>query len=259
MEMKKLSVLAGVLAVSFLASCGATVETKTGIGYGLVHAHYVGVAELTTEDGVVTEAAFEEYFLPYSWAKVTAAEGSDDTVAVKSTSRTGAQVTTIYAERVKVGDRIFTIEVTGADWAQTFKYTSTGIADIDAWVANEDNAKWYVEQIKANAYGFVNASGAAITSFVLADSSAKVAMNKSDSGYWTVAAPGLGWSGNMDKLVELLVGSTMEFDPADFTKATVAPLVWGNGDITTGATLTDFKDYLSLALRAFANLEAIEA
>ena len=257
--MKKLSVLAGVLAVSFLASCGATVETKTGIGYGLVHAHYVGVAELTTEDGVVTEASFEEYFLPYSWAKVTATEGSDDTVAVKSTSRTGAQVTTVFAQRVKVGDRIFTIEVTGAEWAQTFKYTSTGIADIDAWVAEEANAKWYVEQIKANAYGFVNASGAAITSFVLADSSAKVAMNKSDSGYWTVASPGLGWSGNMDAIVDLLVGSTMDFDPADFTKGTDAPLVWRNGDITTGATVTDFKDYLSLALRAFANLEAIEA
>jgi hypothetical protein len=259
MEMKKLSVLAGVLAVSFLASCGATVETKTGIGYGLVHAHYVGVAELTTEDGVVTEASFEEYFLPYSWAKVTATEGSDDTVAVKSTSRTGAQVTTVFAQRVKVGDRIFTIEVTGADWAQTFKYTSDGIADIDAWVADEDNAQWYVEKIDANDFGFVNASGEPITSFVLADASANNSMTKSDSGYWTVAAPGLGWSGNMEAIVDLLVGSTMDFDPADFTKASVAPLVWGNGDITTGATVTDFKDYLSLALRAYANLEVIEA
>ena len=259
--MKKLSVIAGVLAVTFLASCGPSgvklVETKTGIGYGLVHGHYVGVAELTTEDGIVTEAAFEEYFLPYSWAKVTAAAGSADTVAVKTTSRTGAQVTTVYAQRVKVGDKIFTIEVTGSDWAQTFTYTSTGIADIDAWVAVEANAKWYVEQIEANAYGFVNASGAAITSFVLADASAKVSMTKSDSGYWTVASPGLGWTGNMSEIVELLVGSTMDFDPADFTKASVAPLVWGNGEITTGATLTDFKDYLSLALRAYANLEVI--
>jgi hypothetical protein len=220
----------------------------------LVHVNYVGVAELTTEDGVVTEASFEEYFLPYSWAKVTATEGSDDTVAVKSTSRIGAQVTTIYAQRVKVGNKIFTIEVTGAEWAQTFKYTSTEIADIDTWVAVEANAKWYVEQIEANAYGFVNASGVAITTFVKVDPSAKVSMTKSDANYWNVPS-GLGWSGNMDKIVELLVGSTMAFDPADFTRATVAPLVWGNGDITTGATLTDFKDYLSLALRAYANLE----
>jgi hypothetical protein len=78
-------------------------------------------------------------------------------------------------------------------------------------------------------------------------------MNKSDSGYWTVAAPGLGWSGNIAKIVELLVGSTMDFDPADFTRSSTAPLVWGNGTVTTGATLTDFKDYLSVALRAHAN------
>jgi hypothetical protein len=259
MEMNKVSVLAGVLAVTFLASCGPTGETKIGIGYGLVHSHYVGVAELTTVDGEVTEASFEEYFLPYSWAKVTSAEGTADTVAVKSTSRTGAPVTSIYAQRVKVGDKIFTIEVAGDVGAQTFKYTSTGIADIDAWVAIEANAQWYVEQIEANAYGFVNASGEPITSFVLADASAKVAMTKSASGYWTVASPGLGWSGNMDAIVDLLVGSTMDFDPADFTRATVAPLVWGNGTITTGATLTDFKDYLSLALRAYANLELVEA
>ena len=257
--MNKLSVLAGVLAVTFLASCGPTVETKTGVGYGLVHVHYVGVAELTTVDGVVTEASFEEYFLPYSWAKVTATEGTADTVAVKSTSRTGAQVTTIFAQRVKIGDKTFTIEVTGAEWAQTFKYTSTDIADIDSWVADEDNAQWYVQQIEANAYGFVNASGTPITTFELADASAKVSMRKSESGYWTVASPGLGWSGNMDAIVDLLVGSKMDFDPADFTKGTDAPLVWRNGDITTGATVTDFKDYLSLALRAFANLEAIEA
>jgi hypothetical protein len=255
MEMNKLSFLAGVLAVTFLASCGPTGETKTGIGYGLVHSHYVGVAELTTVGGEVTEASFEEYFLPYSWAKVTAAEGTADTVAVKSTSRTGSQVTTIYAQRVKIDDKIFTIEVTGAEWAQTFKYTSTDIDDIDAWVANEDNAQWYVEQIEADAYGFVNASGAPITSFALADASAKVAMTKSESGYWPVPSNGLGWSGNMDAIVDLLVGSTMDFDPADFTRATVAPLVWGNGEVTTGATVTDFKDYLSLALRAYANLE----
>jgi hypothetical protein len=178
---------------------------------------------------------------------------------VKSTSRTGAQVTTIYAQRVKIGNKIFTIEVTGAEWAQTFKFTSTGIADIDAWVADEDNAQWYVEQIEAGAYGFVNASGAPITSFALADASANVAMTKSDSGYWTVASPGLGWTGNMDAIVDLLVGSTMDFDPSDFTKATVTPLVWGNGEVTTGATVTDFKDYLSLALRAYVNLELVEA
>ena len=259
--MKKINLVAGVglVATAILASCTPAVVTEIGIGYGLAHSHYVGMATMTTENDVVTEVSFEEYFLPYSWAKVTATEGTANTVSVKTTSRTGAQVTTIYAQRVKIGDKTFTIEVTGAEWAQTFKYTSEGITDIDAWVATEANAKWYVEQIEAEAFGFVDAAGIAITDFVLADSSAKVAMTKSASGYWTVASPGLGWVGNMAAIETMMVGSTMDFDPADFTKATTDPLVWGNGEITTGATLTDFKDYLALGLRAYANRTVLEA
>lgn len=257
--MKRIGILAGVVAATFLASCGPTVETKVGVGYGLVHSHYVGVAEITTEDDVVTDVVIEEYFLPYSWAKVTAAENTANTVAVKTTSRTGAQVTTVYGQYIKIGDKTFTIEVTGEAWTQTFKYTSEGISDIDAWVVTEANAKWYVEQIQADAYGFVDAEGVAVTTFELADASAKVAMTKSESGYWTVAAPGLGWTGNMAAIEAMMIGSTMDFDPADFTKATEAPLVWGNGTITTGATLTDFKDYVALGLRAYANRVVLEA
>ena len=259
--MKKINLVAGVglVATAILASCTPAVVTEVGIGYGLVHSHYVGMATMTTENDVVTEVSFEEYFLPYSWAKVTATEGTANTVSVKTTSRTGAQVTTIYAQRVKIGDKTFTIEVTGAEWAQTFKYTSEGITDIDAWVATEANAKWYVEQIEAEAFGFVDAAGIAITDFVLADSAAKNAMTKSASGYWTVASPGLGWAGNMAAIETMMVGSTMDFDPAEFTKATTDPLVWGNGEITTGATLTDFKDYVALGLRAYANRTALEA
>ena len=251
--MKKFVVASAVLAASVLASCGAMVETEVGIGYGLVHSHYVGVAEITTENDIVTEASFEEYFLPYSWAKVTASDGTPHTVEVQITKRDRTPDSVTYAEFLRIGDKIFTIEVIGNIGGQTFKYASNGIDEIEAWVATEANAKWYVEQIQAGEFGFVDAEGDAITTFELADASAKVAMNKSESGYWTVAAPGLGWSGNIAKIVELLVGSTMDFDPADFTKSSVAPLVWGNGTLTTGVTLTDFKDYLSVALRAHAN------
>jgi hypothetical protein len=250
--MKKFGFIVGALAGIVLAGCNAAV-VKTGIGYGLVHGHYVGVSEVTTEDDVITEISFEEYFLPYSWAKVTATEGTAGTVAVKSTSRTGAPVTTIFAQFVKIGTRVFTIQVTGAVGSQTFKYTSDGIADIDAWVAVEANALWYVERIKANDYGFVSAAtgGTALT-FEKADASAKVAMIKSESGYWTVAAPGLGWTGNMAALETLLVGTTMDFTAESFSRDATTN-VWGNGTLTSGATLTDFKDYINIALRAYAN------
>ncbi|MFZ9782434.1 MAG: hypothetical protein ACO3C8_04360, partial [Bacilli bacterium] len=179
--MKKINLVAGVglVATAILASCTPAVVTEVGIGYGLVHKHYVGMTTITTENDVVTEVSFEEYFLPYSWAKVIAPEGTANTATVKTTSRTSNEiVSTIYAEHVKIGDKTFTIEVTGEEGSQTFKYKSEGIADIDAWVATEANGKWYVEQIEAEAFGFVDASGVAITDFVLADSSAKNAMTK---------------------------------------------------------------------------------
>jgi hypothetical protein len=254
--MKKFGFIVGALAGIVLAGCNAAV-VKTGIGYGLVHGHYVGVSEVTTEDDVITEISFEEYFLPYSWAKVTATEGTAGTVAVRPASRTGAPAPNanpiIYAQFVKIGTRVFTIEVTGAVGSQTFKYTSEGIADIDAWVATEANALWYVERIKANDYGFVSAAtgGTALT-FEKADGSAKVAMTKTESNYWNVAAPGLGWTGNMAALETLLVGTTMDFTAESFSKDATTS-VWGNGTLTSGATLTDFKDYINLALRAYAN------
>ena len=48
-----------------------TVLPTEGTGYGLVHGHYVGEVKVNVgSDGKVTGATVEEYFLPYSWAKV---------------------------------------------------------------------------------------------------------------------------------------------------------------------------------------------
>jgi hypothetical protein len=250
------------LAVIVLAACGATSSSitpsssgipssssqanviKAGIGYGLVHLHYVGIVTLTTSNDVITEATIDEYFLPYNWGKVTATDGADDTVTV--TTNRG---TSVYAEFVKVGDKVFTATVLGTAPAQSIKYSSEGIDDIDAWVATEANAMWYVEQIELGLYGYVDALGVS-NDFVGNDNSAKVAMKKSTSGYWTVVG-GLGWVGNIEAMVDLLVGSTFDFTSEDFVKNSEG--FWANESLVTGATLTDFKDYLAVAARAFAN------
>ena len=202
------------------------------------------MVSLTTSNDVITEATIDEYFLPYNWGKVTAADGTDDTVTV--TTNRGASV---YAEFVKVGDKIFTATVLGIAPAQSIKYSADGIDDIDAWVATEANALWYVQQIELENYGYVDALGVT-NEFVGNDNSAKVSMKKSTSGYWTVV-DGLGWSGNMAEIVDLLVGSTFDFTIEGFIKNSEG--FWANGSIVTGATLTDFKDYLSVAARAYAN------
>jgi hypothetical protein len=249
MKMKKGLMLMSALVGFALASCGPTpLVTKEGVGYGLVHGHYVGIVSLSTENDVVKSISIDEYFLPYNWGKVTATAGTTDTVTV-ATSRG----TNVYAEFVKIGDKTFSATVLGEGTAQSIKYSNLEIADLDLWTVTEANAKWYVERIDAEDYGFVSASGQPLA-FTMADASAKVSMIKSESGYWSTGA--LGWAGNIAAIEELLLESTMDFDPADFAKN--AEGYWAAGTITTGATLTDFKDYLSVALRAYANRVTVE-
>jgi hypothetical protein len=115
MKMKKGLMLMSALVGFALASCGPTpVVTKEGVGYGLVHGHYVGIVSLTTENDVVKTIAIDEYFLPYNWGKVTATAGTADTVTV-----TTSRGTSVYAEFVKIGDKTFSATVLGEGTAQS--------------------------------------------------------------------------------------------------------------------------------------------
>jgi hypothetical protein len=235
-------------AVFALASCGPVAEVEAiGMGYGLVHSHYVGVVEVKTLNDKVTEISIDEYFLPYNWGKVTVTEPTEDTLIV-----VGARGSSTYAEFVKVGDKVFTGSVIGTGTAQSIRYSSNGIDDIDAWVAIEANAKWYVEQIEAEDYGYLNQAGQPAT-FVKGDASSKVSMIKSQSGYWS---SGLGWLGNIAEVEALLLDTMMDLDVEDFSINSEG--YWASDDITTGVTMVDFKDYIAVALRAYANRVIVE-
>ena len=249
--MKKTAwILAGLAGIT-LVSCGAPV-VKDGIGYGLTHGHYVGIVELTTENDTITSITFEEYFLPYNWAKVS--ESDFTTYASDTLSVTGTRGTSYYAKYVAIGDKLFTGTVLGEGSAQSIRYGATNIPDLETWVATEANAIWYVEQVNADAFFLATAEGTEHPNLVRVDANSNVAMTKSASGYWS---SGLGWAGNMDALEELLVGTKLNIDPTDFEKN--GDGYWSSGDLVTGATLTDFADYIAVALRAYNNrVESVE-
>jgi hypothetical protein len=240
-----------LLSFMLLAACnGADNTIKMGYAYGLTHGHYAGYVEITTNgNNVITDVNFEEYFMPYNWAKVsadTATANPEITVFVD-----GSRSDSYYAKHITVGDKNFTAFVVGEAGSQSVVFSSSSAIDnIDDWIESDENARWYINAIREGDYGFADASFEPVD-METSDTYAKVAMTKSESGYWAVQAPGLGWSGNMEAIKDLLVGSTFDFESGEFTKNGEG--FWSNGNTVTGATLNDFSDYIDLAARAYAS------
>lgn len=246
--MKKTALLLIGLTGIALASCGPQV-TMEGVGYGLTHDHYVGVVSLTTLNDEITEISIEEYFLPYNWAKISV----DDATAYTDDALTavGSRGTSYYAKYIQIGDKLFTGTVLGESGSQSVAYSATGIESIEAWIAIEANAMWYVEQVEVEAFHLATAEGLEHPNLERADATSNNAMTKSGSGYWSGSNYPLGWAGNIEAIEDLLLGTKLNIDPADFEQNEEG--FWASGDLVTGATLSDFADYIAVALRAYAN------
>lgn len=240
-------------------------EYGYGISYGLVHGHYVGVAEIVVDkDDKVVSAKFDEYYLPYNTAQVTLTDDQKaalpaDVVQVVTTRTSGGVrtvTTSYYSKYVSVAGVIYTATVTGdvptlenTAPSQVIVWGATGIANIETWVETEANAKAYVDAVKAGTVFNCNATGVKST-YPLANASAKLGPTKSATGYWTnPASYPLGWGGNMKAIVDAIIGTTMNATEEQLVKDGT----WKIGDITTGATLSDFADYYLLAQQAYNN------
>ncbi|MDL2292106.1 hypothetical protein LJC17_00730 [Acholeplasma sp. OttesenSCG-928-E16] len=102
---KVLSVFLALVAVVTLVACDNTVKPSTGVGYGLVHKHYVGKATLTVDgEGLVTEAKLDEYYLPYNIANVTGQVGTYKGVAYGLVHKHYVGMVTITTDKDVVTD-----------------------------------------------------------------------------------------------------------------------------------------------------------
>lgn len=241
--MKKiLSLFVALVAVLSLAACGK--KETTAKGYGLVHKDYVGIAEITVnKKGVVTALTFEEVYFPTHWAGLTATEGVDADLFLTYTTSKGKEAN--VAKYVVVDGKLFTGSVDGTD----VKYAANGIADLKAACKdNEETAKWYAEALLAGKAFAAKADGSKAAFQITADKEGGFA--KSVTGYWSGNNYPLGWKGNMAALSEALVGTEMGFADADLVKDAESKL-WSFGGTVTKATLTDAKDYVAVAQKAY--------
>lgn len=219
-------------------------------GYGLVHGHYVGVIDLTIDsNGYVIDIHVEEYFLPYSAAKVVIADPNDLPDDILSV--TNSRGTTYYAKYFSVDGILFTGTVIGDIFYQTIKYSAIDIEDIEYWVQTEENAKRYVEAVDANLVFIANQDGTR-SNYEMADASAKVSMRKSETPYWSGAFYPLGWAGNILAFETAVTGTKLDASLNSIIRDSNTGY-WSIGDLVTGSTLTDFIDYYRLAQRAYSN------
>jgi hypothetical protein len=228
---------------------------EMGTGYGLTHDHYVGMAIVETLNGVVTDITLDEYYLPYNWGKVALTDFQaypDDVISV-----VGSRSTSYYSKYVMIGDKLFTATSVVSGTASIVNYEATGIPNLDAWIATEANAIWYVEQVEDEAFFLATSTGIEHANLVRTDALSNSGMTKSTTAYWVQSVTVIrGWTGNMQAIIDAFIGTRLDFTitSTDKTVATdTEPSYWIVDGETTGATLTDFLDYYALLQRAYVN------
>jgi hypothetical protein len=248
-----------ILIVSVFALAGCGPKATEGTSYGLVHGYYVGVITVNVDvDGKVTAMDVEEYFLPYSWAKITAAQALDgETLRAGALAVVTSRGTNYYSQFIKIGDKVFEGFVTGSGTAQGISYRTTGISHLETWLKQEAAAKWYVEQVEAGNFAITTSTGATHPTWVkgAADASTAIGMTKTASGYWTVEAPRLGWVGNVAAFKADMIGQDLSqvFVYSRDAAAAAGSQFWTINGTVSGATWSDYPDYLHLAILAYRN------
>ncbi len=233
-----------VLSLAVLTGCKCKKDEPKEVsatGYGIVHKSYVGIADITVKDGKVTALKFEEVYLPDHWA------GLDEAVADASVVYTSRNKDAYAAKYVMVGDKKFTASV--SEDKKTVTYSAEGIVDLKAWInESEANAEWYAKELLAGNAKATDASWNKLSAQITADKEG--GFTKSATGYWSGDNYPLGWKGNMAALEEALIGTSMGFKDADLVKDETSKL-WSFAGTVTKATLTDAKDYVAVAQRAY--------
>lgn len=253
-----LSVILSVFALAF-AGCARNnpLPEKTAVVYGLVHNYYLGAATITADkDSRVKEVTIDEYFLPNAWA-----------ITGKDPEAVGYMV----------GDYAVAFGVNNVGTAGSFKHPAGDVA-IPSQLGDRHFGKplygaYYVNALKNNrcftlklgtASDYDVASGAVYykksMNAVAILTNTYGAINKSDPActYWAnnISETQLGFKKNLEEMLKYVKSDAFRNLNVVTAERLVDPSkanldVWKIGDVTTGATLTDFKDYIKLCEDAY--------
>jgi len=242
--MKKLFAILLVVSMSLvLVACGPSEFTATG--YGITHKSYVGVITLTVDkDGKVLSAAADEYYLPYNTAVVEVADPLNAPMDVVLGNSHGVKY---FAKYFSVNGTLF-VATDNAEGLPV--YAANGVSILD-WVAEEANAKAYVDGVLAGTVFIADEAGAKSTVYATpsADNAGVNEWTKSGTNY---GGDNWNWAEQIAAFSTSLVGTTMDGNFAQDE----ADKLWVVNDVKTSATMVDFAQYYAVAQRAYATATA---
>lgn len=240
---RKLLLLILLGLIVFLSACRKD-KVGEGTGYGITHKDNVGVATIKVKNGIVEDLSFDEVLLPNTWAEIiVGTDVPEDVIVVESKW---------YAKYLVIGNRHFTgstrdeVLTVGSETfpKQNIKYTSDDIEDLYIWLRqSEANCGWYAQTV-LNDEAFIAKSDWTKAHYQLKNSG----FTKREINYWPGTEETLGWEGNMEAIVDALEGTKMDAGE-NITKGEDG--YWRVNGVLSGATLTNFKDYYQVALRAY--------
>lgn len=233
---------------------GAYAPGQTETAYAYTHGGYVGMATVMTDDNGDLTAVLDEAFLPHTLALVDieAAEWNEDnTVVYESHGPKNAAKYVAYNDKmyvgVSAGSSLSYVEADDAGMP-------VGGTDLEkAILRNQSTMAAYYDMAQAGKFAIYTEFGG--KAMPVTTTSYGGVTKRNSPGYW---AFGQTWAGNVAAIEEFIAANGLQFGEADMMRAKEENAdglkLWSVADAVTGATNSDFKDYIGVAQRAAGKL-----
>jgi hypothetical protein len=179
-----------------LSSCNQKVEIiqSEPIGYGLLSDDYVGslqILYISEFPNNINNFSLVPYYLPHVWAELEIDEENDLADYILINEKTSG--TRYYAKYLLIGDVSFVGEILLGE----INYLNQNQENIVDILENEENSKWYIEQIEQYQIMMTNEQGAIIDEKSIYDLSPFYPYQRAEeNGHaWLI-----NWAGTLEEL-----------------------------------------------------------
>lgn len=244
-----LAILTTMVLFVGVLGCDKKPETNSATALDLVYKDgSLGVVDITVnKDGKVTAIKIDEIFLPSTWAKKTS-EGDN---ASFTNYWTVNDQQTDYARYIRIDNKYFEAKGDNAS-KPVWEEINGSIKDLEKELKESAQTReWYYNAVKNGKVAIVKAADNGFEDEKDPAKNTHGSMFKSTSSYWPAGLYGKkGWKANIEAIENYVKEYGVNYELGDLEQNPQTEL-WWIGDVETGATLTEFKDYMKVVKDAY--------